>query len=456
MNWGLSRFHVGRGRSAGMAFMVCGALLAAWADRGTQAQEVVALRMAQWLQEPAVAQVDGHPLTLQELMAAVEDTHPALLASRLQARAAQEDVSAVERQRWPSLAVVLESAAGSAGVEPSRQFRLEQTLWDFGRVGHLVGESQAQVAVSQTQITIVRQELLLKLIGAWQQLLAGLERERVALRAKRLLDGYREQMQRRVDARASAPIDLELVEARVLQVNADIAAARSVVQQATSSLEQISGLRNLAQRAKGARPTRWVERVDSLAQPLLSLDLAFVSSEHPAVVRARQEYSVLERRLEVKQAELKPQVYFRLDKPLDRGAGLVSTSPRYFVGLRYTPAAGLAGHAEAKALSTRLEGQAQASDTARREVLRSLQADRVEFLSARARIEGLERSVESAEEVLASYQRQFQAARKSWQDLLNTVRDLSNSEYALADARITMLAALYRLHVRASLPTEQL
>lgn len=447
----------GRLRSAGWRAVVCSAVLVGWSCWPAQAQESLALRLSGWVQEPAVSPPAAAqpPLTLQELVAAVDEAHPALLASRLQAQAAQEDVAAVERQRWPSVALVLESAASGAGVQPSRQFRLEQTLWDFGRVTHLVGESRAQVVVSQTQGTIVRQELLLQLVNAWQRLLAGLERERVALRSQGLLEGYRQQMQRRVDARASAPIDLELVEARIFQVRADLAAARSAMEQATSSLEQISGLRHLAGRARLARTARWLDGLDALAEPLLSLDMALLASEHPSVLRARQEYAVLEQRLQAKQAELKPQVYFRLDQPLDRTAGM-STSPRYFVGLRYAPAAGLAGHAEAKALQTRLEGQAYVSDTARRDVLQALQADRVEFLSARGRIEGLERSVASAEEVLASYQRQFQAARKSWQDLLNSVRELSSSEYALADARVAMLGALYRLHLRAGLPAEQL
>jgi outer membrane protein, adhesin transport system len=389
-------------------------------------------------------------LSLPELLAAVEDAHPALRSARLQARAAEQDVAAVQRQRWPSAGLVLESAAsGGGGASAStRQLRLEQALWDFGRISSLVAESRAQAGVSQTQLALARHDLLLQAVQAWQQLLGGLARERVAQRALVLLQGYRSQMQRRVDARASAPIDLELVEARVLQAQADLAAASSMVQQATNRLEQLSGLGPVAPRVQGLEVAQLLVQALPRVQRLLALDVAPLASEHPAVQRARQELEVLNRRLDAKKAEQWPQLYLRLDQPLDRAAGQSSTSTRFFVGLRYVPAAGLAGQAEVQSLATRLEGQAFAADTAQREVLQALLADREELLSASARLEGLRLSVASARAVQASYQRQFEAARKSWLDLLNTVRDLSSSEYALAEAQVALLGALNRLQLR--------
>ena len=395
-------------------------------------------------------------LSLSALLAAVEDGHPALRATRLQARAAEQDVNAAERQRWPSVALVLESAGGGAAALPSRQLRLEQTLWDFGRINAIVAESQGQVAVSQTQLALARHDLLLQAVQAWQQLLAGVSRERVAQRALALLQGYRAQMVRRVEARASAPIDLELIEARVLQAQADLASARSLVQQATSRLEQLSGLQPLAPRLQALDAASALAQALPRAQRLLALDLPPLATAHPAVLKARQEFDALTRRLDAKKAEQWPQIYFRLDQPLDRSAGAAASSTRYYVGLRYAPAAGLSGQAEVQSLATRLEGQAFAADTAQREVLQAMLADREELFSARSRLEGLQLSVDSARAVQGSYQRQYEAARKSWLDLLNTVRDLSNTEYALAEAQVAMLGALYRLQLRLGAQAHEL
>lgn len=443
-------------RPASVALLVGVALAAGVLAQPCSAQDGVALTLTTWL---ASAQVQGmplvavQPLSFEELMAAVENSHPAVQTARVQARAAEQDVETVDRQRWPSVSVVLESAAGGAGLAvPSRLFRVEQTMWDFGRLKSLRAESREQVNIAQTNVAISRQELLLQALNTWQQLVSGVERERVARKALGLLVDYRSQMQRRVEANASAAIDLALAEARVLQAQADLALARSVVLQATGRLEQLSGLPHLGLRVREIQLAPLMRPVEAMAQQLRQLDLTVVASESPTVQRAAYEYSVLEKRLEVKAAEQNPQVYFRLDKPLDSASGSGSTSLRYYVGLRYSPSAGGAGYAEVKALSTRLEGQGLAADTALREVLQALSTDREEFISARNRLDGLERSAAGAKDVLASYQRQFEAARKSWLDLLNSVREVSAGEYALAEARVAMLGAMWRLQLRMGQP----
>lgn len=443
-------------RPASVALLVGAALAAGLLAQPCAAQDGLALKLTSWL---ASAQVQGmplmaaQPLTFEELIAAVEDSHPALRTARVQARAAEQDVDSVDRQRWPSLSVVMESASGGGGtVVPSRLFRVEHTLWDFGRIKNLRAESREQVNIAQTNVAISRQELLLQALNAWQQLVGGVERERVARKALVQLVDYREQMQRRVEANASAAIDLALAEARVLQAQADLAQARSVVLQATARLEQLSGLPHLGARVRDVQLAPLMRPVDAMAQQLRLVDLTTVASESPTVQRAAYEHSVLQKRLEVKAAEQNPQVYFRLDKPLDSASGSGNTSPRYYVGLRYSPSAGGAGYSEVKALATRLEGQELAADTALREVLQALSTDREEFISARNRLDGLERSAAGAKDVLASYQRQFEAARKSWLDLLNSVREVSGSEYALAEARVAMLGAMWRLQLRMGQP----
>ena len=63
-------------------------------------------------------------------------------------------------------------------------------------------------------------------------------------------------------------------------------------------------------------------------------------------------------------------------------------------------------------------------------------------------ISALEKSVYGADLVLESYQRQFEASRKTWQDLLNAVRELAQNQYALADANARLMGARHRLEIR--------
>ncbi len=389
-------------------------------------------------------------LSLRELFEGVLATHPGLQASRLQARAALEDVGASERLRWPTLALTTESdrSGNNKALAPTKVFTAEQTLWDFGRVSGKVAESEAGARVAATQSELTQQDLFLQVTNAWQQLISGLEKQRVALKALGLLRGYQTQMQRRVQAQASPQIDLELVDARVLQTEVELTSALTQITQAATRLEQLSGLRDLAVRARSVQPAPTLSQTDAFARLLESTDWAEVARQHTTVHKALQEREVLEQRLATKQAELKPQLYFRVTKPLDTTTTVTSTDPSYFVGLRYTPAAGLAGHVEAQALATRLQGQALNVEAAQRDMLQTLLNDREEFFNARLRIQGLDKSVTGSEVVLESYLRQFQAGRKSWLDLLNTARELAQNEYAQAEARVAMVAAMHRLQLR--------
>ena len=49
--------------------------------------------------------------------------------------------------------------------------------------------------------------------------------------------------------------------------------------------------------------------------------------------------------------------------------------------------------------------------------------------------------------VLASFERQFQANRKTWLDLLNQVRELAQNEYALVDAQASLVSSRLRLEI---------
>jgi adhesin transport system outer membrane protein len=95
-----------------------------------------------------------------------------------------------------------------------------------------------------------------------------------------------------------------------------------------------------------------------------------------------------------------------------------------------------------------MDGAQQSVEAAIREMQQTLQNDREEFVNARARMAALEKSVASSALVLESYQRQFQAGRKQWQDLLNQVRELAQNQYALADAQASMVGSMYRLQIR--------
>ena len=396
----------------------------------------------------AQAQPAQPPLLLSELLDAASATYPTLLAARLEASASAQDLSATERIRWPTISSTIESYSGNRRNYPSRAVQIDQTVWDFGRNTARISESQTLADISLLKVYLQQQDLFVQVVGAWQNMIASNERVKAAMLTRTRLQDYQVQMRRRVQAEASPLIDLELADARLLQTEVELTTAQTSLQVATLRLEQLTGLPRLAFRIPSAIYPLKLFETQAFAREQEQTDLLQVAMEHPVVAKARMEVQQLHRRLDAKQAEAYPQVFVRIYKPIGVIPTSNDTSTTTFLGMRYTPGPGFANIIEAQAIGTRIAGAEQAVEAAMREMQQTLQNDREEFVNARSRIAALEKSVASSALVLESYQRQFQAGRKQWQDLLNQVRELAQNQYALADAQASMVGSMYRLQIR--------
>ena len=387
------------------------------------------------------------PLTVAALYAAANQTHPLLQAARLEAQAGTIDINAVERQRWPSVSAVVESNTGNTSSLPSHSLRVQQIVWDGGLVSSRVTEAENQLIISKLRVGLQQKQLFLQITNAWQALLAANARVQVAQKTMGRLDGFKVQMQRRVDAEASSRIDLVLANSRQLQTQVELDAAQRNLKVALLKLEQLSGEVNLRQRLPSLAPFQPLPSAGTFLNQMQQTDWVDLATRAPAVQIARSEVVSAHNRLRTKEAERWPQLYVRVDKPVGNNYLNANNSTVAFAGLSYTPGAGFANVVEAEALATRIAKSEQGVEVAMKDIQETLLNDREEFLNAYAQISALEKSVAGSDMVLASFERQFQANRKTWLDLLNQVRELAQNEYALVDAQASLVGSRLRLEL---------
>ena len=86
-----------------------------------------------------------------------------------------------------------------------------------------------------------------------------------------------------------------------------------------------------------------------------------------------------------------------------------------------------------------------AREAAERDMRERLTLDWNEWVAARLRLANAEQARAMSTQVFESYARQFTTGRKTWIDVLNAVREATQSELAVVDARAQMLAASLRL-----------
>ncbi len=393
-------------------------------------------------------------LSLGELLKQASAYYPALQAARLERAASTEDLEAARRLYWPSVSAVTESSTAktySAAAVPSRYVQIEQTLWDAGLTKAKIHESSQLVEIQDFRVALLLEEVSFQLANAWQNLQACRERMAVASQTIERLRLFQQQMQRRVNVEASPRIDLELAHSRILQTQVEHMAAQNSQKQAIARIEQYTGRTDL-QFVIADKETQLLFNTPSFAEATVnSINWQKVVDQHPSVAKATAEAKQSQSRLDQKKAEAKPQIYARISQPLSNLIPGYTSGPTAFIGLRYTTSPGFTNELQAQALTIRVAGAEELVKSVSVDLTQAIKADQDEYQNAKLRLDSLEKAAQGADLVLSSYQRQFHAGKKTWQDLLNAVRELAQNQYALADARASMNGAMIRLQIRAGL-----
>lgn len=396
------------------------------------------------------AQSSAHEvLTFKALLDQANQNYPTLLAARMDTKASLEELEAARRLRWPTVSANVESASTNPAVSfPSRSVIVEQILWDAGSVKSKIAESKSTSEVQINRALLVQEEVYLQMASAWQNLYASHQRMQIAQQSIFTLQAYQQQMQRRVKAEVSPRIELELANARILQMQVDLTVAEQNLKQALTRIEQYTGRNDLLLSTRRKDAFSFVAPTTSFEQILSSTNWQAVTDQHPSIAKAKAESDQQQSKMAQKKAEAWPQIYARVSQPVFGAPQGRPTDPMASVGFKYTSAPGFSNQLQAKALATRIASAQELVAAAQINLQQTLKVDQDEYLNAKSKVEILERSVKGSENVLESYQRQFEGARKTWQDLLNAVRELVQNQFALADARAAQLGAMNRLQIR--------
>lgn len=400
----------------------------------------------------SLAQAKSPGADLSDLLFATVQGNPTLKAAWFEVVASGQDLEVSERGRWPVVSAIMESRTGTVSSTPTRALRAQQPLWDGGRIESQISESESLKKVSTYKYYQQQQQVFLGVVNAWQSVMTAKERMLAAERALSRLKEFQSQMLRRVEAQASPRIDLELVDARVFQTEVEYSSAQALFASGVSRLEQITGLQGLKQPGRLTFDFYNAPWASLMLKDIQSQDFNFLVSKDNAVLRTQAEVELARARYNTKDTEKWPQLFVRVDQPVGKVVSYTDTRMSTFLGLQYTPNAGFSNLLQAQALLTRVESAQQVVETTQREVQEAFENDREEISSARQKVASLERAVSGSTAVWESYERQFQGGKKSWLDLLNAVRELTQNEYSLADAKTGLMGSVYKYQVRAGIP----
>lgn len=372
----------------------------------------------------------------ERLAAAAEQalrSHPAIDAAEQSISATHHEVRAARWLRFPSVSVQAVTRDDQFGVEPEVQ--VVQPLWTGGLIGGTIDRAEAGRAVAQARLAETALDVLIRLSDAYFEIartarLAVIYRESLA-EHRRLV----ESMERRVAQEISPQTDLELATARAAQVEQDLGL---VTGQNRAALRRFHDLVGDETFALGDAPSYAPERHHAVTDAAVDRTLAC----HPTLRRLRAEMAVADADRRVARAAVWPQLGLQYSN--DRFSG-----DQIGLVLRAQTTGGLAPFATADAAAARTQASAHALEAGRLEILEAVSLDLVQNQSARARVGSAGVAAGSTGAVTESFLRQFVAGRRTWLDVMNSVREAVAARTQLVEVETVAMASAARIHLRA-------
>lgn len=388
---------------------------------------------------PVTATPAAIPTPLAEAVQTALEQSPIVLAGLADIAALQADLRTARWQRYPSLSAEILAATGGSNVADTDglavNLALEQPIWAGGAINSQVDAARFNVDVGRNALREARFNILFAVIGSYYDALLAFERVRVieaGLEDHRLLV---ERIERRVRQEVSPLADLTLARSRLTQLEVELTTAREIGQNAMLRLSEFVG-------EEVARPT-FPDRENSRGRELEGLPVQPVAMTEmmacsPTIDRLRSEIDVAEAQASVARRSLFPQLLLQLSQNEITGA-------RAAIVLRAQTGNGLSRLSAADSAEARVDQATAQLGQADREGRTRLGAEYITLRSSQQRAEAGAQASDAASALLASYQRQFVAGRRSWLDVLNAAREVTSAAAAQSDARVSEAASAARI-----------
>jgi len=389
--------------------------------------------------------------TLDRLVNEAVTANPETLNKRAGLAAAEASVDAAFQQFFPTPYVQVQQGyerdqnQSTDSSERVGIVGIRQPVWTGGKLTADLNATKAAASSADYSTTETQLSLGLRVVAAYQNLVLYRGRSRAQAEGIDLLEQYAAMMARRVESSVSASVEQALVDSRLTQARSDLSTFRTGEKTALAQMAQLVGQPLKADQIEmgsGQSLTAPPDPDEVLRRALQT---------NPTLHRFDADIKTVEHQEEKQRAALMPTLSVKAEYQngffdQDNSTG---EDTRVYATLDFTPGAGLSSLANIRAATARVNGAKEAQAAARRELTTRIHADYQDCQNAYARQQLVGRTIKSSRDVLESYTRLFVAGKRSWLDVLNSARELTQNELIMADTLASYQAAAYRLRLHA-------
>ena len=374
---------------------------------------------------------------LRAALAVAVTEHPTLRAREADVRAAQSDVESANWQYWPtpSVNVSRPDRALITGTDRAvTTVSLRQPLWTGGRLSAALAYAGARQQTAQAAREETRRDIALDVIQAWGELWMATERVRVYEGSAKTHRQFLQQIQRRTASGLSVHSDIALASSRLEGVQADLANARAGLDAGRERLRTLTG--RILPSVGLPRPLWPQQAVEEAVGHALHAD--------PTLQRLQSELRELQAQIDSTKSSNWPELYATAS---ERHGDITGRTSQVAVGFESRWGAGLSNMSALQAAQQRLQSKQEDLEFRTRKLSEQLRSEQRQLEAIRAREKAFRQALDAATAVAESWDRQFVLGKKAWQDLMNAVRESTQTEIQLVEAMGVAAVVDWRLAV---------
>jgi len=357
--------------------------------------------------------------------------HPDVRSRRDDQQAAVDRLDAASWGRFPGLSAQGETLSGG----PQTVLRLEQPVWNGGRISSQIDVSQAELRVAGATLSETQLDVLQRSAVAFFDILRLESRLKTALANEAEHLRLLKTIQRRVAAEVSPLTEETQAVARWRQAITERIRTNQEIDTARFLLAQLVG-REVGELLPPAsiNMDRWNEST------LLDAAIRFSPERRRLVAQA----DAAEAQIGLVRSQSMPSVVAGYQHRLGTLPYGEDRDRAYF-GLQVQTGGGLSNFANVRAAVSKKTAAVEAIEAHDRRLTQSVRSIWSESLALKEQVEPVRNLLIGSEEIVASYLRQFQVGRKTWLDVLNAQREKAQAEYSFCEIEYPLILSNVKL-----------
>ena len=388
----------------------------------------------------------GRPLP--DLMILALNNHPTIKSAKAQRKVAEQTKKSASWQFYPTPSIGFQTAMAT-GENPNFQgdamvfvLGIEQPIYQGGKRFADVDKAKLDIDIADIKLIKKQQDIAFELLDAYSEWLSAYYK----LEAYEESLAEHERLLHRVENRANVGVsnrgDIDLALSRYESTKAQTIQTEFKASSALSTIIEIIN-----------QPVTSDSLAQTIAQPIsqtekLPVLLERTLANHPDMLIARKQAEKSKADITINKSSLWPDVYVKVEQQIGnfaiKGA---APSTTLLVGVRSQLGAGLSSFSDIKASRHEVESSEMEIEARQRQLKQQTVESHILENSLRTQMKATEVTLQAAEKVFDSYSRQFLAGRKSWLDLMNSLREMTADKVEHADLYGSLLRTSIRREI---------